>query len=235
MGAQSPSGWHGPTLAPRDRWLDGSSQLQTDGRRQKALNGSVASMQSPGRGNGLVDRTEDHAKNRPEGPMKSTKGVGECPRVLGDGCRYPGMGQLEQQGGQRPGKLRPRDQRAKSLQLIAINGVVRLANAQRTISKPSVTLMSPNCSPKSKFRPWLCTGAAMSDSPSRRAAAWPPESPAPALSRSKAGIIFRWNTSLPPGSFLARRRRERNERRSHPGRRRGGLFPLTGLDADRAG
>ncbi len=208
MGAQSPSGWHGPTLAPRDRWLDRSSQLQTDGRRQKALNGSVASMQSPGRGNGLVDRTEDHAKNHPESPMKSTKGVGECPRVLGDGCRYPGMGQLEQQGGQRPGKLRPRDQRAKSLQLIAINGVVRLANAQRTISKPSVTLMSPNCSP---------------------------ESPAPALSRSKAGIIFRWNTSLPPGSFLARRRRERNERRSHPGRRRGGLFPLTGLDADRAG
>src|SRR5205809_2601042 len=30
MGAQSPSGWHGPTLAPRDRWLDRSNQLQTD-------------------------------------------------------------------------------------------------------------------------------------------------------------------------------------------------------------
>src|SRR6266568_4968513 len=66
-------------------------------RWQVSLDGGVALVQAPGYRDGLVEGAEYHAENDREGPMEAAKRISECPRVCGDGFRYPGMGQLKQQ------------------------------------------------------------------------------------------------------------------------------------------
>jgi hypothetical protein len=56
----------------------------------------MATVQTSGGGQCLVEGAEHHREHHVEGPMKAANRVGEGPRVLGYGGRHPWMCELKQ-------------------------------------------------------------------------------------------------------------------------------------------